>query len=316
MHIPKICITGDGGDNHKTAIAYIHQRMNEYGWHVMHIPHTPTALGDMGIGTTTMSANHISASAVRLQKDVEKLCEHSMRTARIDRGLILCESGIPELGLGLTQKEFESLLKAHGIRSLAEAHQRYQLVLCVTDTNVHAEKLAIEMYPQARAIDTTRDSCLWLESIICMLCEKLNIPIPTGTQTSHHVLHTHIPMSLPCHVVYTEEFTQHEGVHQKKLIRYEQRIRDGHRWHTRHCPSQNTAEVIGEQLYRRLRHETGHSSIRSSAIITIVDDGRYIYLHQHPSGTGKKVVIEATSENNDTSLPAWFQGECHALKTA
>jgi transcriptional regulator with XRE-family HTH domain/CYTH domain-containing protein len=140
--IVKIVLTGGPCAGKTTAMNWIQNNFQKYGYKVLFVPEAATELITSGITPWEME-NSISFQSVLMdmQLDKEKLFEEAATKFPCDKILIVCDRGLLDNKAYMSKKDFNYLLKTKGLNEV-KARDNYDAVFHL----VSAAKGAKEFY--------------------------------------------------------------------------------------------------------------------------------------------------------------------------
>ncbi len=143
--IKKIVITGGPCAGKSTALSRIQKHFSQIGYSVIIIPETATELISGGIAPWTCTTNYdYQICQMRYQIEKEKIFEAAANTMDKEKILIVCDRGLTDNRIYMSDDEFDRILKDLGENEV-EVRDRYDAVFHL----VTAAKGAREYYTTA-----------------------------------------------------------------------------------------------------------------------------------------------------------------------
>lgn len=110
MDINKIVITGGPCGGKSTAMSWIQNAFTKMGYTVLFVPETATELITAGVTPLTCESNlDFQRSLMTLQLHKENVFEQAAMTMNTDKVLIVCDRGVIDNKVYMTDLEFESI---------------------------------------------------------------------------------------------------------------------------------------------------------------------------------------------------------------
>ena len=145
MKITKIVITGGPCAGKTTALSWIQNAFLKQGYTVLFVSETATELISGGVAPWTCGSNlDYQKCQVRLQKEKEDIYEQAARSMPAEKILIVCDRGVLDNKVYMTDEEFETVLESLHTNEVVE-RDRYDAVFHL----VTAAKGALEAYTLA-----------------------------------------------------------------------------------------------------------------------------------------------------------------------
>lgn len=142
MEITKIVITGGPCAGKTTAMNWIQNAFLKKGYTVLFVPETATELITGGVAPWTCGSNlDYQKCQVKLQKVKEAIFEQAARTMNTQKVLIVCDRGVLDNKVYMSEEEFEAVLKGLDTNEVEE-RDRYDAVFHL----VTAAKGAVDAY--------------------------------------------------------------------------------------------------------------------------------------------------------------------------
>ena len=146
--ITKIVITGGPCAGKSTAMSWIQNAFTQLGYRVLFVPETATELISGGVAPWTCGTNEeYQKCQVRLQAVKEELFEQAARTMDADRILIVCDRGMMDNKVYMTEEEFARVLESIDLNEV-QARDSYDAIFHL----VTAAKGAVEFYTTANNV--------------------------------------------------------------------------------------------------------------------------------------------------------------------
>ncbi|MBQ1447262.1 MAG: ATP-binding protein, partial [Solobacterium sp.] len=146
--ITKIVITGGPCAGKSTAMSWIQNAFTQLGYRVLFVPETATELISGGVAPWTCGTNEeYQKCQVRLQAVKEELFEQAARTMDADRILIVCDRGMMDNKVYMTEEEFIRVLDSISTNEV-QARDSYDAIFHL----VTAAKGAVEFYTTANNV--------------------------------------------------------------------------------------------------------------------------------------------------------------------
>lgn len=140
MQITKIVITGGPCGGKSTAMSWIQKAFTQMGHIVLFVPETATELITAGIAPWTCKTNlEFQKCLMALQIEKEKVFEQAAMSMDTDKALIVCDRGVIDNKVYMTDSEFLSIANSVGINEV-ELRDSYDAVFHLVTAAKGAEK--------------------------------------------------------------------------------------------------------------------------------------------------------------------------------
>ncbi len=126
--IVKIVLTGGPCAGKTTAMNWIQNNFQKFGYKVLFIPEAATELISAGITPWEMNSNiNFQSTLMEMQLQKEKLYEEGAEKMPFDKILIVCDRGLLDDKAYMSKKDFNYLLKSKGLTEI-QARDSYDAV--------------------------------------------------------------------------------------------------------------------------------------------------------------------------------------------
>lgn len=140
VEITKIVITGGPCGGKSTAMSWIQNAFTQMGYTVLFVPETATELITAGIAPWTCASNlDFQKCQVALQLEKERIFEQAALTMNSDKVLIVCDRGIIDNKVYMTELEFTSITNSLNTNEV-ELRDNYDAVFHLVTAAKGAEK--------------------------------------------------------------------------------------------------------------------------------------------------------------------------------
>lgn len=140
MEITKIVITGGPCGGKSTAMSWIQKAFSQMGYTVLFVPETATELITAGITPWSCKTNlEFQKCLMSLQISKEKVFEQAAMSMDTDKVLIVCDRGVIDNKVYMTNSEFLSIANSVGINEV-ELRDSYDAVFHLVTAAKGAEK--------------------------------------------------------------------------------------------------------------------------------------------------------------------------------
>ena len=128
MELTKIVITGGPCAGKTTAMSWINKEFSKRGYKVLFVPETATELISGGVAPWTCGTNYdYQVGQMRLQYEKEKVFEAAAKTMPDEKILIVCDRGLIDNRVYMTEAEFQKILASMGLNEV-ECRDSYDAV--------------------------------------------------------------------------------------------------------------------------------------------------------------------------------------------
>ena len=335
MKITKIVITGGPCAGKTTALSWIQNDFLKKGYKVLFVPETATELITGGVAPWTCGSNlDFQKCQVALQKEKEKIYEKAARTMDADKILIVCDRGVLDNKVYMTDEEFEAVLAGLGTNEVEE-RDRYDAVFHLvtaakgaldaytlsnntarTETPEKAARLDDKLieawtgHPHLRVIDNSTDFREKLERLIAEITSFLGEPEPFEIERKYLIRMPDLEMleQLPnCTKVdivqtYLKSLDDTE-------IRVRQRGADGHyiyfRTEKRSVSAKKRVEIenrLTKEEYTKMLVDADTSAhpIKKTRYC-LTENNQYFEIDIHPEWK-RQAVLEIELKNEDEAI--------------
>lgn len=126
--ISKIVITGGPCAGKSTAMTWIQNNFSKLGYAVLFVPETATELITGGVAPWTCGTNlDYQRLQMELQKEKEHIFMEAAKTMKAEKILIVCDRGIMDNKVYMTDEEFQSILRENSYNEV-ELRDEYDAV--------------------------------------------------------------------------------------------------------------------------------------------------------------------------------------------
>ena len=230
-HIPTIAFTGGPCAGKSTAIAYLQQKLADYGFTVITITEAATEfiLAGLKIGDKLLTNKNFQDQLLAFTLAKENIMKHATSLLRTEKKVILCDRGLPDSAAYLPRRQFEGLLETHGQTMVEARDGRYDGVIFLhslavdkpelytlanntarTETADQARRAdrrtlkAWTGHPHLRIIGNEADWDSKLNQILRATCRVLGIPAPLEIERKFKVVGFNpktIPHAVRVHII-------------------------------------------------------------------------------------------------------------------
>ncbi|MBR2527854.1 MAG: AAA family ATPase [Blautia sp.] len=203
MKITKIVITGGPCAGKTTALSWIQNEFLKKGYMVLFVAETATQLISGGVAPWTCGSNlEYQRCQVALQKKKEEIFEQAARSMNAEKVLIVCDRGVIDNKVYMTQKEFRMILDElntneveerdrydavfHLVTAAKGAEEAYTLSNNIARTESVEQAIALDDkliagwtgHPHLRVIDNSTSFQRKLERLLEEITSFLGEPVP------------------------------------------------------------------------------------------------------------------------------------------
>lgn len=165
MEIKKIVITGGPCAGKTTAMSWIQNTFTKKGYSVLFVPETATELISNGVAPWTCGTNvEYQRCQLNLQVAKERIFEQAARTMPVDKILIVCDRGMLDNKIYMTEDEFRTLLREMGTNEV-EMRDQYDAIFHLVTAAKGAESAYTTANNQAR-IETVEQAAAMDDKIL------------------------------------------------------------------------------------------------------------------------------------------------------
>lgn len=204
MEINKIVITGGPCAGKTTAMSWIQNTFTKKGYTVLFVPETATELISNGVAPWTCGSNvDYQKCQCRLQMAKEQIFEQAAGTMPGEKILIVCDRGMLDNKIYMTEEEFQGIMKELGTNEVEQRDQYNAVFHLVTaakgveeaytcannEARIETVEQAIALdegtlnawtgHPYLRAIDNSTDFVSKMRRLIDEISVFLGEPGPT-----------------------------------------------------------------------------------------------------------------------------------------
>ncbi len=342
MEITKIVVTGGPCAGKTTAMSWIQNAFLKKGYTVLFVSETATELITGGVAPWTCGSNlEFQKCQVKLQKEKEEIYEQAARTMSADKILIVCDRGILDNKVYMTDLEFDAVMQSLGLNEVEE-RDKYDAVFHL----VTAAKGAMEAYtlsnngartetpeqaaalddkliaawtghPHLRVIDNSTSFEEKLERLLAEISAFLGEPEPFEIERKFlirmpdlrkledqpHCTKVDIVQTYLKNVGDTEIRVRQRGAngHYTYFMTEKQRISDERRVEIEKRLTQE------EYLIMLMDADTTAHPIRKERYC-LTENNQYFEIDVYPEWTGQAILeIELRDENDKINIPEYLQ---------